>query len=169
MLSLVATRAIRQPSRWECPRPSRKSRVLPGEELTAQSRTGAAMLEHLGSREFEEYCQLLLTCLYRCKVELTKRTGDEGRDLLVHKPTGLEVVECKHWPDGTVGRPAVQKLHSATLTVNSRQAAIITTGRFSKEAEIYAKNLGDVKIELIDAFEARSHDLAHLPQRCAPP
>src|SRR5262249_49373856 len=82
---------------------------------------------------------------------LTKATGDEGRDLLVHKPCGLEVVECKHWPDGTVGRPAVQKLHSAVLTANSRQGAIITTGRFSKEAENYARNLGDVTIGLIDA------------------
>jgi restriction system protein len=115
------------------------------------------MLEHLSSREFEEYCQVLLTCVYRCRVELTKRTGDEGRDLLVHKSSGLQVVECKHWPDGTVGRPAVQKLHSAVLTANSRQGAIITTGRFSKEAAIYARNLGNVKIELIDASK-----LAHM-------
>lgn len=122
-----------------------------------QSNGGVTMLEHLGGREFEEYCQVLLTCLYGCRVELTKRTGDEGRDLLVRKPCGLEVVECKHWPDRTVGRPAVQKLHSAVLTANSRQGAIITTGRFSKEAEVYAKNLGDVRIELIDASK-----LAHM-------
>jgi len=109
------------------------------------------MLEDLSPRQFEEYCQVLLTCHYRCKVELTKQTGDEGRDLLVHHPNGLEVVECKHWPNGTVGRPVVQKLHSAVLTANSIRGTIITTGRFSGEAEIYAQSLNDVKIELVDA------------------
>jgi restriction system protein len=109
------------------------------------------MLEHLNSREFEESCQLLLTCHYRCKVVLTKQTGDEGRDLLVYHSSGLEVVECKHWPSATVGRPVVQKLHSAILTASSNRGSIITTGRFSNEAETYAQNLNDVKIELIDA------------------
>ena len=108
------------------------------------------MLEQLNSREFEEYCQLLLTCHYRCKVVLTKQTGDEGRDLLVYHSSGLEVVECKHWPSGTVGRPVVQKLHSAILTANADRGSIITTGRFSNEAETYSKNLKDVQIELID-------------------
>src|ERR1043165_1236311 len=96
------------------------------------------MLDHLNSREFEEYCQLLLTCHYRCKVILTKQTGDEGRDLLVYHSSGLAVVECKHWPNGTVGRPVVQKLHSAILTANSTRGSIITTGRFSNEASSYA-------------------------------
>jgi restriction system protein len=109
------------------------------------------MLEHLTPQEFEEYCQLLLNQHFRCKVELTKQTGDEGRDLLVHRSTGLEVVECKHWPDGTVGRPVVQKLHSAILTANSTRGMIITTGRFSTEAATYADNLNDVRIELVDA------------------
>ncbi len=54
---------------------------------------GAKMLEHLNSREFEEYCQLLLTSHYQCKVVLTKQTGDEGRDLLIYHSSGLEVVE----------------------------------------------------------------------------
>ena len=113
-------------------------------------RVGANMLEYLTPHEFEEYCQLLLTCHYRCKVVLTKQTGDEGRDLLVYHSNGLEVVECKHWPSGTVGRPVVQKLHSAILTANSNRGSIITTGRFSTEAETYAQSLNDVRIELID-------------------
>ena len=123
-----------------------KSRAVLGAQLSWWN-----MLEHLTPREFEEYCQLLLTCQNKCKVELTKQSCDEGRDLLVHHFSGLEVVECKHWPNGTVGRPVVQKLHSAVLTANSQRGSIITTGRFSNEAEVYARSLSDVKIELIDA------------------
>jgi hypothetical protein len=109
------------------------------------------MLEHLSARDFEEYCQTLLACHYQCRVDLSAKPGDEGRDLLIHHQQGLAVGECKHWPTGTVGRPVVQKLHSATLTANARRAIILTTGRFSAEAETYARNLTDVAIELMDA------------------
>lgn len=115
------------------------------------------MLEHLSSREFEEYCQLMMMALHRCRVDVTQQTRDGGRDLFVHHSTGLWIVECKHWPTGTVGRPVVQKLHSATLTSNSCRALIVTTGRFSQDAENYAQSLTDVVIELIDMAK-----LAHM-------
>jgi restriction system protein len=115
------------------------------------------MLEHLSSREFEEYCQLLMMALHRCKVDVTQQTRDGGRDLFVYHSTGLWIVECKHCPTGTVGRPVVQKLHSATLTSNSRRAVIVTTGKFSQDAENYAQNLTDIIIELIDMAK-----LAHM-------
>ena len=115
------------------------------------------MLEHLSAREFEEYCQLLMMALHRCKVDVTQKTRDGGRDLFVYHATGLWIVECKHLPSGTVGRPVVQKLHSATLTSNSRRAVIVTTGRFSQDAETYAQSLTDIVIELIDMAK-----LAHM-------
>jgi restriction system protein len=115
------------------------------------------MLEHLSPREFEEYCQLLMMALHGCKVEVTQQARDGGRDLLVRHPSGLWIVECKHWPTGTVGRPVVQKLHSATLTSNSCRAMIVTTGRFSQDAEVYAQSLTDIEIDLIDMAK-----LAHM-------
>jgi restriction system protein len=115
------------------------------------------MLEHLSSREFEEYCQLLMMALHRCRVDVTQQTRDGGRDLFVHHSTGLWIVECKHWPTGTVGRPVVQKLHSVTLTSNSCRALIVTTGRFSQDAENYAQSLTDIVVELIDMAK-----LAHM-------
>lgn len=134
------------------------SALLISSTIKRQLNTGLVqMLDHLSPREFEEYCQFLMMSLYRCKVDLTQQTGDGGRDLLVHHSTGLWIIECKHSPNGTIGRPVVQKLHSATLTSNSCHALIITTGRFSKDAENYAQNLTDVDIKLIDMAK-----LAHM-------
>ena len=70
------------------------------------------MLEELSPEEFEIWCQVLLERHYECKIETTPHVGDEGRDLIVHDPSGKIVVECKHSPSSTVGRPVVQKLDS---------------------------------------------------------
>ena len=47
----------------------------------------------------------------------------------------------------------MQKLHSAIIFANTNRGSIITTGRFSQEAEEYAEELKlkDITIELIDA------------------
>ena len=121
------------------------------------------MINQLSPREFEEFCQLLLAKRYDCNVVLTKATGDEGRDLIVEHPDGLIVVECKHWPEGTVGRPVVQKLHSAVLTCNSKKGMIITSGRFTQEATSYAMSLNDISMELVDVLK-----LDHLQQVVLP-
>lgn len=87
---------------------------------------------------------------FQCTVEMTGGGSDEGRDLLIHHPDGLIIVECKHYPRGTVGRPIVQKLHSALITGRSRRGMVLTTGRISAEAVEYANRLTDVSIELFD-------------------
>jgi hypothetical protein len=115
------------------------------------------MLDHLSPRQFEEYCQTLFMLHYKCPVDLTPQTRDGGRDLLIHHPSGLRIVECKHYLNSTVDREVVQKLHSAVRTSGSRVGLIVTTGRFSKGAEVYAAGLQDVRMELIDAAK-----LAHL-------
>lgn len=65
---------------------------------------------------------------------------------------GRAIVECKHWPGSSVGRPIVQKLHSATISSDARQALVITTGHFSKDAVDYAKKLtsSGIQMELVD-------------------
>ena len=108
------------------------------------------MLEKLSPKEFEDWCQILLERYYDCKVEGTPYVGDEGRDLIVHHPSGKIIVECKHHPSRTVGRPVVQKLDSAIRKANARKGMIITTGRFSKAARQYAEELWIVEIEFVD-------------------
>lgn len=122
------------------------------------------MLEDLSPSAFESWCRILLEREYGCRVENPPDVGDEGRDLLVHHPDGLVVVECKHYTSSTVGRPHVQKLHSAMITADSARGLVMTTGRFSSQAQEYAEALTDARIELWDgqrlAYLAEKHGLA---------
>ena len=70
------------------------------------------------------------------------------------------VVECKH--TGTVGRPVVQKLHSAIATFDfdgPKRGMVVTTGRFTSPAQEYADRLQQNDdphpIELLDGEDLR--------------
>lgn len=122
------------------------------------------MLENLSPSEFESWCRILLEREFGCHVENVPDVGDEGRDLLVHHPDGLIVVECKHTPTSKVGRSVIQKLHSAMITVHSTRGLVMTTGGFSSPAQEYARDKAVEDIELWDgqrlAYLAEKHGLA---------
>ena len=123
------------------------------------------LLDELSGYEFEE----LMVDVFRHKgydeVRQAERTADEGRDVTMidrtedGPPTGV-VVECKH--TDTVGRPVVQKLHSAVKTYDfdgPKRGIVATTGRFTGPAEEYARRVsdapGDVDIDLLDGRQLR--------------
>lgn len=113
--------------------------------------TDSIRLDSLDGFEFEKLCKRIFEKLGYGTVIDVQDVADEGRDLVIEGYKGdRAVVECKHQPGSTIGRPVVQKLHSATLSSNARFALLMTTGRFSKEAIDYAKKLQDISIELID-------------------
>jgi hypothetical protein len=99
--------------------------------------------------EFEEFFGHLLDRLGRGKVDQILFTQDEGRDILVKTLTGLIVVECKHHPNGSIGRPVVQKLHSAIISSGAESGILVTTGHFTKEALAYAQKISP-HVEMID-------------------
>jgi restriction endonuclease Mrr len=109
-------------------------------------------LDSVDGFEFERVCLRILERLNYGSVEDIASTRDRGRDLLAHTPEGTTVIECKHHPRGTIGRPVVQKLHSAILTSGNRRGMIMTTGRFSKAAIEYVNRLteDDIDIQLVD-------------------
>lgn len=117
------------------------------------------MLEDLSGQEFEAWCKVLFEREYGCEVEDMPHTGDEGRDLIIHHPQDPIVVECKHRPDGTVGRPDIQKLHSAVLTARTNRGIAVTTGRFTQAAMEYVESL-KTDIGLIDGTQ-----LAYLAEK----
>ncbi len=98
--------------------------------MTASSdATESIRLERLDGFEFEELCKRVFEKLNLGKVTYVGHTGDEGRDLILEGyKGGRAIVECKHWPGSSIGRPIVQKLHSATISSSAHQALVVTTG-----------------------------------------
>ena len=107
--------------------------------------------------EFESLCKTIFEQLGYGRVELLPPVGDGGRDLIIHEPQGNTVVECKHQPKTSIGRPIIQKLHSAVISEGARKGIVVTTGKFSRQAIEHAANLRP-EIELIDIAMLR--DLA---------
>ena len=122
------------------------------------------VLDDLSGFEFEDVMEDVFRNLGYENVRQAERTADEGRDILMEEVVDgtrrAVVVECKH--TGTVGRPVVQKLHSAIATFafdGPKRGLVVTTGRFTGPAVEYAERLqndGDpFPIELIDGTDLR--------------
>lgn len=126
---------------------------------TALSGHETVYLDGLDGFGFERLCERIYRKLDGITgVERIGGAGDGGRDLVVDGPGGKMIVECKHQPGSSVGRPVVQKLHSAVITNGAVSGAILTTGRFTKAATEYAASLVDAPIKLYDRY--RLADLA---------
>ena len=102
---------------------------------------------------FEHLCAEILQNAGYGSAKTTPATGDGGKDIIVTKPNGERIfVECKHHPNSTIGRPVVQKLHSAMVTSRVQKGMVITTGRFSPDALDYV-NKNHLQIDLVDFFK----------------
>jgi restriction endonuclease Mrr len=129
--------------------------------------TDATLLDDLSGFEFEDLMEDVFRNLGYENVRQAARTADEGRDILMEETVdGLRqgvVVECKH--TDSVGRPIVQKLHSAVATHEfdgPKRGIVVTTGRFTGPAEEYVQQLRETddpyQIDLLDGDDLR--DLA---------
>ena len=118
-----------------------------------------AVLDNLSGFEFEDLMEDVFRNLGYENVRQAERTADEGRDVLMEEVVDgtrrAIIVECKH--TGTVGRPVIQKLHSAIATFDfdgPKRGMVVTTGRFTNPAGEYAQRLRQnddpYPIELLD-------------------
>jgi len=123
-----------------------------------------AILDDLSGFEFEDVMEDVFRNLGYENVHQADRVADEGRDVIMEETVdGIRrgvVVECKH--TDTVGRPVVQKLHSAVATHDfdgPKRGIVATTGRFTGPAEEYVEELRTASdphpIELIDGTDLR--------------
>ena len=125
------------------------------------------VLDDLSGFEFEDLMEDVFRTLGYENVRQAERTADKGRDVIMEEVVdGVRraiVVECKH--TDTVGRPVVQKLHSAVATFEFDgpvRGMVVTTGRFTSPAQEYAASLGggdgvggQHPIELLDGQDLR--------------
>lgn len=107
-------------------------------------------LKTLDGFNFENLCARIIEKLGWGKVTVTPKTGDGGKDIiLLNSKSETIYIECKHQPNTRIGRPVIQKLHSAVITSGASKGIVITSGSFSREASEYAKTLTP-PMELVD-------------------
>jgi len=125
------------------------------EKRTLNATSEVVYLDSLDGFGFEDFCAHIFQRLNYGRVQVMPYVGDKGRDLMIEDAQGKKiVVECKHHPHGTIGRPIVQKLHSAVVTENAIKGILVTTGKFSAEAVAHAREVSP-QIELVDMNELR--------------
>ncbi|SPT88164.1 Mrr restriction protein-related [Bacillus cereus] len=81
------------------------------------------------------------------KAKVTPGSNDGGKDIVLRKGRETKFVEVKRHTQGTIGRPAIQKLHSAIVDADAVGGYFVTLSNFNKNARKYAANKN---IELID-------------------
>ncbi|XZH99769.1 restriction endonuclease (plasmid) [Clostridium perfringens] len=93
-------------------------------------------INSLDDRDFEIFCAEVFK-KQGFVVELTKATGDYGRDIILN---GSIYVECKRFNEkGSVGRPILQKLLGSMDMFNIQKGIVITTGKYTNTAIETAK------------------------------
>lgn len=84
------------------------------------------------------------------KVQVTNKSNDGGRDLIMFKGNDKVIVECKKYGlDNIIGRPIIQKFHSAVITNKAIKGIIITTSDFNKNVYLHPA-IKSGQIELIN-------------------
>jgi|CXWL01.1.fsa_nt_gi hypothetical protein len=118
-------------------------------------------LDTIDGFEFENLCTKIFERLKWGEVEHIGFVKDGGRDIIIHQPHGSIIIECKHQPNTSIGRPIVQKLHSAVISSGAVKGIVITTGKFSNDAIEHAKEISrKTPIELMDI-----HGITDLAER----
>ncbi|MCP1180551.1 restriction endonuclease [Bacillus sp. 1663tsa1] len=103
-------------------------------------------LEVMDPREFEYFVADVFRSL-GYKVRVTSGSNDGGKDIILHKGKEMKFVEVKRYTKNSIGRPLIQKLHSAIIDADAVGGYFVTLSHFNKNARQYAANKN---IELID-------------------
>jgi restriction system protein len=98
--------------------------------------------EHLVARLFQRQGYV---------AEVTSRSNDGGKDIILQKDGRKMFVECKRYNDKKkVGRPEMQKFHSALIDGRAYRGFFVTTSDFAQTAHEYAKGKN---IQLINGVQ----------------
>lgn len=111
------------------------------------------LLETMDGYQFQKLVANVFKRQGFLNVKVGPKGADMGIDITMKQKTGMNLtvgfaVQCKHHPENVIGRPVVQKLHSAiVVSPNVDKGLVVTSGRFSEAAIKYAEKIG---VDLID-------------------
>lgn len=112
------------------------------ENVKSKGQLNFEEIQKLNGYEFEEYCAKLLEKNGYKKVHVTKKSGDQGGDIIAEKQDGTRyAIQCKRYT-GSVPNKAVQEAYTAKKMYDCHVAAVMTTSTFTNEAVEAAKKTG---------------------------
>lgn len=113
----------------------------------------------ISPRQFEEIVASLFANTFDCKVELTKQSRDDGRDLICFDSNGGKfIVEVKRYAKSrSIGVGIVRNLLGAMVLDDVHRGFIVTTSTFSRDAEKLQK-----KLAAKGTWHLEYHDLEQL-------
>lgn len=119
----------------------KKRRRLVDQQISLQS------LQQTSWKDFE----FLIAEVYRRQgynVDFSLGRGaDGGVDMVLRKDGRKSLVQCKRWKVYSVGAPVIREMFGLMTAENADEAVIVTTGRFTAEAQSFASGK---PIQLID-------------------
>lgn len=87
---------------------------------------------------------------------MTRRTGDEGVDLVLDREGERSIAQCKRYR-GQIGQPLVRDFYGALVHENAKRGYFVTTGRFSLPAQTWAEGKNITLVDGVDLLEAAGH------------
>lgn len=126
-------------------------------------------IDCMDGTEFEEWCAQFLLLLGYTHVEMTKKSGDQGVDILAYKDGLRYAIQCKRYVK-PVGNKAIQEVIAGRLFYKCDKAAVMTNNYFTDGATQLALATG---VELWDRHflevQARYLESVHTGQRVVDP
>ena len=105
-------------------------------------------IDHLTGEGFEDLLKKVFTVL-GYNAQITKKTGDQGADLILSKDGRKISVQAKRYSK-TVGNKAIQEVYSSIQFYETGEAWVITTSDFTKGAIELARKTG---VKLYNRYE----------------
>lgn len=87
---------------------------------------------------------------------LTRRTGDQGLDLLASDSDYKVAIQCKRY-SSPVSNSAVQEVHAAADFIGATHAVVVTTSSYTQSARLLAEALKVVLLHIDELAHLRSH------------
>ena len=99
----------------------------------SQGSSNVMSIDNMSGFEFEQLLERLFeTCKY--DVILTKKTGDQGADLVISNDQEVIVIQAKCYSNQPVGNKAIQEIVAAKKYYKGDKALVIATTTFTKSA-----------------------------------
>ena len=98
-------------------------------------------IDAMTGNEFEEFCAELLRHNGFSRVRVTKRSGDQGVDIVAEKDGSTYAVQCKRHGKN-VGNKAVQEVYAGKAAYEKDFGIVMTNREFTDSARELAEKTG---------------------------